>query len=107
MTNLGWGLQLMALVVVGSALLIGLAYESMSAEEFQREMSTAELHHRLGERIAAREESVGMRDTCVLSAAYRCGVPCYVSSPGDSGIGLMLRIFGSRIADHGWTSRGT
>ena len=32
MDNLGWGLQLLALVVVGSALLIGLAYESMSAE---------------------------------------------------------------------------
>ena len=32
MTALGWSLQLVALVVVGSALLIGLAYESMSAE---------------------------------------------------------------------------
>lgn len=32
MDNLGWGLQLLALVVVGSALLIGLAYASMSAE---------------------------------------------------------------------------
>jgi len=32
MGNLGWGLQLFALVVVGSALLIGLAYESMGAE---------------------------------------------------------------------------
>lgn len=32
MNNIGWGLQLLALVVVGSALLIGLAYESMSAE---------------------------------------------------------------------------
>lgn len=32
MDNLGWGLQLLALVVVGCALLIGLAYGSMSAE---------------------------------------------------------------------------
>lgn len=32
MGNLGWGLQLIALVVVGSALLIGLAYRSMSTE---------------------------------------------------------------------------
>lgn len=32
MSNLGWGLQLLALVVVGSALLIGLVYGSMSAE---------------------------------------------------------------------------
>ena len=32
MTDLGWGLQLLALVVVGSALLIGLVYGSMGAE---------------------------------------------------------------------------
>lgn len=32
MNNVGWGLQLFALVVVGSALLIGLAYDSMGAE---------------------------------------------------------------------------
>ena len=32
MEEVGWTLQLLALVVVGSALLIGLAYESMSAE---------------------------------------------------------------------------
>ncbi len=32
MEGLGWSLQLLALVVVGSALLIGLAYKSMAAE---------------------------------------------------------------------------
>lgn len=32
LTNLGWGLQFLALVVVGIALLFGLAYESMAAE---------------------------------------------------------------------------
>ena len=32
MSGVGWGLQLVALVVVGSALLIGLTYQSMSAE---------------------------------------------------------------------------
>jgi len=30
--NLGWGLQFLALVVVGCALFLGLAYESMAAE---------------------------------------------------------------------------
>jgi len=30
--NLGWSLQFLALVIVGTALLIGLAYESMTAE---------------------------------------------------------------------------
>lgn len=32
MENAGWGLQLLALVIVGSALLIGFAYDSMDAE---------------------------------------------------------------------------
>lgn len=32
MRNLGWSLQFLALVVVGFALFLGLAYESMAAE---------------------------------------------------------------------------
>jgi deoxyhypusine synthase len=60
----------------------------MRADEFHRDMSTAELHHGLGRYLAAREDELGLEDTCVLTAAYRCGVPCYVSSPGDSSIGM-------------------
>jgi deoxyhypusine synthase len=60
----------------------------MLGAEFQREMSTAELHYLLGKFLAAREDELGCEDTCVLSTAYRCGVPCYVSSPGDSSIGM-------------------
>jgi deoxyhypusine synthase len=76
--------------------------EVMNAEEFQREMSTAELHHLLGRYLAAREDELGLTDTCVLSTAYRCGLPVYVSSPGDSSIGmnvaeLALRGRGPRI----------
>jgi deoxyhypusine synthase len=62
--------------------------EIMNAAEFQEEMSTARLHHLLGKYLAAREDELGIMDSCVLSAAYRRGVPCYVSSPGDSSIGL-------------------
>ncbi len=62
--------------------------EVLAGEEFQRPMSTAELHHGLGRYLAAREDALGMEDTCVLATAYRCGVPCYVSSPGDSSIGM-------------------
>jgi len=54
--------------------------EVMQAPEFQRDMSTAELHHLLGKFLAAREDELGLRDTCILSTAYRCGVPCYVST---------------------------
>jgi deoxyhypusine synthase len=64
--------------------------EILSAPEHAREMSTAELHFIMGKYLAAREDELGLRDTCVLSTAYRCGVPVYVSSPGDSSIGLNL-----------------
>ncbi len=76
--------------------------EVMESDEFCRDMSTAELHYLLGKFLAAREDELGVHDTCVLSTAYRCGVPCYVSSPGDSSIGmnvadLWLRGRGPRI----------
>jgi deoxyhypusine synthase len=62
--------------------------EVITAPELQGNMSTAELHHHIGRYLAAREDELGLEDTCVLSTAYRCGVPCYVPSPGDSGIGM-------------------
>jgi deoxyhypusine synthase len=60
----------------------------MEAPEFQRDMSTAEFHFLLGKFLAAREDELKLKDTCVLATAYRCGVPCYTSSPGDSSIGM-------------------
>ncbi len=62
----------------------------LAVDDFRREMSTAELHYRMGSYLAAREDELGVRDTCVLTTAYRCGVPCYTSSPGDSSIGLNI-----------------
>jgi deoxyhypusine synthase len=56
--------------------------------EFQREMGTAELHYLLGKYCAEFERQTGRKDTSVLAAAYRAGVPCYTSSPGDSTIGM-------------------
>ena len=74
----------------------------MEAPEFQRDMSTAELHFLLGKYLAAREDELKVTDSCVLSTAYRCGLPCYTSSPGDSSIGmnvaeLWLRDRGPRL----------
>jgi len=76
--------------------------EIMLGPEFQRDMSTAEMHWLMGKYLAAREDKLGVTDTCVLSTAHRCGVPCYTSSPGDSSIGmnvaeLWLRSRGPRI----------
>jgi len=56
--------------------------------EFQKEMGTAELHYLLGRYAAEWERKAGLKDVSVLAAAYRCGVPCYTSSPGDSTIGM-------------------
>jgi deoxyhypusine synthase len=56
--------------------------------EFQKEMGTAELHHLLGKYAAGWERKAGVKDASVLAAAYRAGVPCYTSSPGDSTIGM-------------------
>jgi deoxyhypusine synthase len=56
--------------------------------EFQKEMGTGELHHLLGRYAAEWERKAGLRDVSVLAAAYRAGVPCYTSSPGDSTIGM-------------------
>jgi deoxyhypusine synthase len=56
--------------------------------EFQKEMGTAELHHLIGRYAAEWERKNGLKDVSVMAAAYRAGVPCYTSSPGDSTIGM-------------------
>lgn len=58
--------------------------------EFRGEMGTCELYHRLGRYAAEWERKTGLKDVSVLAAAYRCGVPCYTSSPGDSAIGMTI-----------------
>jgi deoxyhypusine synthase len=62
--------------------------ELIKAPAFQRPMSTAEFHHMVGEALFLREQALGVGTTCVLSAAFQCGVPVYTSSPGDSCIGM-------------------
>ena len=62
--------------------------EIIRAEEFQREMSTAEFHYLCGKYVAERERILGLQNQSLLAAAYRCAVPVYTSSPGDSSIGM-------------------
>ena len=62
--------------------------EILIQPEFQKEMGTAELHHLTGKYCAEWERKAGLKDVSVLAAAYRAGVPCYTSSPGDSTIGM-------------------
>jgi deoxyhypusine synthase len=59
-------------------------------EAFQRTLGTAEFHYLAGKYVAAREEEVGRKGHSLLAAAYRCAVPIFTSSPGDSSIGMNL-----------------
>ena len=60
----------------------------LQSAEFQRRMSTAELHYNLGKYVRAREQALGMSYRSMIGAAYEAGVPIYTSSPGDSTIGM-------------------
>jgi len=62
----------------------------MVTQEFQREMSTAELQYRLGRYIFEREKILSLSHNSILSGAYFYGVPVYTSSPGDSSIGMNI-----------------
>jgi deoxyhypusine synthase len=42
----------------------------------------------VGKYLHKIEEHIGIESGSVLSTAYRCGVPIYTSSPGDSSIGM-------------------
>jgi len=56
--------------------------------EFQRPLGTDEFHYLLGKYVDLREKKLGIKGHSLLGAAYRCGVPIFTSSPGDSSIGM-------------------
>jgi len=60
----------------------------IAAPEFQRSMSTAEFHYRVGAYVRERERLLGQSRRSVLAVAHEFGVPIYTSSPGDSSIGM-------------------
>jgi deoxyhypusine synthase len=65
-------------------------------EAFQQTLGTAEFHYLVGKYLAVREDAVAGVSTpapkhrSLLAAAYRCAVPIFTSSPGDSSIGMNL-----------------
>lgn len=72
----------------------------LKAPEFQRKLSTSELHYHLGKYLRAREQALEAKYRSLLGAAYEAGVPIYTSSPGDSTIGMnvaAMRLGGSEI----------
>src|SRR5208283_1067348 len=64
--------------------------EVLKSDEFQKRMSTAELHWRLGRYVREREKLLKTSYRSLLGAAYEAGVPIYTSSPGDSSLGMGL-----------------
>lgn len=68
--------------------------------EFDRPMGTPEFHYKVGRYVDQVETELGLRGTSLLGAAYRCAVPIFTSSPGDSSIGMnvaRLQLEGSRL----------
>jgi deoxyhypusine synthase len=64
--------------------------EVLKSKEFQKRMSTAELHWRLGRYVREREKLLRTSYRSLLGAACEAGVPIYTSSPGDSSLGMGL-----------------
>ncbi|MEW5850285.1 MAG: deoxyhypusine synthase family protein [Myxococcota bacterium] len=58
--------------------------------EFQRTMTTTELHYLLGKEVAAIEEALGVKEPSLLATAYRCGVPIFVGAVQDGSIFLNI-----------------
>jgi len=74
--------------------------EILRAEPFQKQMGTAEFHHLLGKYVREVEKQLGVENSCLIATAYKCGVPIYTSSPGDSSIGMnvaALALEGSKL----------
>jgi len=69
--------------------------------EFQKRMTTPELHHLLGRRMAEIEELLGVREPSLLSTAYRLRVPIFVGAVQDGSIFLnivkMKRLLGAEF----------
>ena len=58
--------------------------------EFQRKMTTPELHYLLGKRMADLESALGVQEPSLLSTAYKFGVPIFVGAVQDGSIFLNM-----------------
>ncbi len=60
----------------------------MMADEFDKRLGTAELHHRIGRFALETARATGSTKPSILATAHTHAVPVYSPSPGDSTIGL-------------------
>ncbi len=62
----------------------------LRGSEFQRKMTTTELHYLLGERIGEIEKALGVKEPSLLSTAHAYGVPIFVGAVQDGSIFLNI-----------------
>lgn len=60
----------------------------LAKEEFQKTMTTVEMHHLLGKHLYELEKQVGVDQHSLLATAYKYGVPIFVGAPQDGSIFL-------------------
>ena len=58
--------------------------------EFQKKMTTVELHYLLGKNIFEIENALGVKEPSLLSTAYKFGVPIFVGAVQDGSIFLNI-----------------
>lgn len=58
--------------------------------EFQKKMTTVELHYLLGKNVAEIEAALGVKSPSLLSTAYKYGVPIFVGAVQDGSIFLNI-----------------
>jgi deoxyhypusine synthase len=58
--------------------------------EFQKKLTTPELHYLLGKNIAEMEDALGIKSPSLLATAYRYGVPIFVGAVQDGSIFLNI-----------------
>lgn len=69
--------------------------------DYQKKMTTTELHWMLGRDIAAIEDALGIKSPSLIATAYRYGVPIFVGAVQDGSIFLNIvklkRLFGAEF----------
>lgn len=58
--------------------------------QFQKRMTTTELHFEIGRKIAEIEDALGVAEPTLLATAYRYGVPIFVGAVQDGSIFLNI-----------------
>jgi deoxyhypusine synthase len=70
-------------------------------KEFQKKMTTPELHYLLGKKMFELEEALGVQSPSLLSTCYKYGVPIFVGAVQDGSIFLNLvklkRLYGDKF----------